>query len=267
MSLLVGLAAAAAGLALAGLGVFWIGFQTVPVGFKSEVPEDSEEKPEELERQPLPSHLPVPVGRSLHKALGEPPKVVQSAAVRGRGRYRLYGLLVPMRFRAWYQPGKSYRRTIEVTWFGRTVLRIKESWRGGRGYRSMAGWGTGDEQGSEIDLEGLRALWSETVWFPSAFAEARWTGPPDPSAEKGRQRKVTSRLDSAALAATFHGRSGRLQSLISDDGPRWQALFDDWRSFHGVEIPIVVRIHRQSSTWPDVVFVVDGVDYNLPVEA
>ena len=257
MSVLLGLAAAIVGLVLAGLGVFWIGFQTVPVGFTSTAASNPD-----LERRDLPSTLPDAVKRSLHKALGDPPRTLRSAAVRGRGRYRLYGLLVPMRFRAWYQPGKSYRRTIEVTWFGHTVLRVQDSWQGGRGHRHRSGWGSGEERGSDLDLDGLRALWTETVWAPSAFAQARWTGPEN----TGNRQQASSRLDSAALEARFDRRSGRLKSLTADDGPPWLARFDDWRPFHGIEIPIVVRVHRKSSTWPDIVFVVDGVDYDVPAE-
>lgn len=251
MSLLLGLALTLGGLALAGLGVFWVGFQTVGASYPA--PEDP---PPELPEEPLPDGLPPAVATYLETSLGQPAKRMRAVQAWGRGRLRMFGvMLAPMRFRARCEPGTSFEVTMEVMWFGRTILRVKERWAQGRGERRTTGWKQSEEAGPEVTLEALRHLWTAAAWAPGALADPElWEetddGPP--------------RLRPAALAAFFHRRSGRLRRFVAAEGPAWKADFGDWKPFHGVEIPSLVQLHPGGSGLPSAVYVVEGVLFEAP---
>ncbi|MCB1035296.1 MAG: hypothetical protein KDD47_15825 [Acidobacteria bacterium] len=270
MSQLLALLAAIGGLALAGLGVFWVGFQTVPAAYPDVSSPESPLVPAEPGEPSagarfLPVELPAYLAEHFREVFGAsstsftPPKI-STAVIWGRGRYRFYGFMVPMRFRGFYRPGESFFRTIDLTWFGRGVLRIRESFSEGVGRRSFEGWVKGEGKGGDLDPNLQQALWREAFWAPTVLFEVPW--------EKVSEDRF--RCPAAPFEARRHPKTGRLVSLEGElpsraDGtvPRWQAALRAWQRFHGIEIPTQVWICQRGSREAETLFVVQGVAYNL----
>lgn len=267
MSLVFALLAAVAGLALAGFGVFWVGFQTVPMSY----PDLPSAPPEPTaSRTPLPDGLPPALAEHFRRVfgletVGEGLPELATAVVWGRGRYRFYGFLVPMRFRTLHRPGESFYRVLEVTWFGRGVLRIREEYANGTGSRTLEGWAKGHETGEALDETLRQSLWREALWAPTVLATAPW--------QSLSPQRVS--FPTGGFEAALDPKTGRPASLEGGSGGgSWRANLGAWQRFHGIEIPTQVWLrHRQgkgaeeerSTAGPeaDAVFVAQGVAYNL----
>jgi hypothetical protein len=252
MSLLAALAATLLALGLIAFGVLWIGFQTVPAGYDAPDATILPETP-----AALPDSLPEAVRRFLHQRREDPLPRLDSAAVRGRGRLKLYGLLVPMRFRASYSADLGLHRVMEATWFGRPILRVEDRWQGGRGSRTLRGWQEAHLTGPDWDRLLERAFWTEAVWLPSVYATAAWT----PASSR------RCRLAAPALEARFHARTTRLLRLNATEPPPWSARFGAWRECQGIEVPFILWIHQGSRWRPELVLVAEGVQWGVPLSA
>lgn len=88
----------------------WIGLQVKPAPF----PRLAQNQPP-LRTVPLPGDLPAPVKRFYVVTYGERIPVVDTAVISGRGRMRLFGLHVPIRFRFTHEVGQNFRHDIELT--------------------------------------------------------------------------------------------------------------------------------------------------------
>lgn len=270
MSVLFALLATVSGIALVGFGVFWVGFQTVPASHP-DLPLPKGTSPffprpgNEGDTRALPEDLPAPLAEFFQGVFGELtdrreiPELT-SAVIWGRGRYRLFGFMVPMRFRSIHRPGESFYRTIEVTWFGRPVLRVREHFADGSGSRRVEGWATAHDHGPSVSEALRQTLWREAFWAPSALLKAPW---------KPASARSWS-FPEADFEVVFDTRSrrptridGRHPAAARDAKGRWRASLTAWNRFHGIEIPTQVWVRNPGGPEPDTLFVAQGVAYHV----
>jgi hypothetical protein len=165
-TLLTGAGAVAA---LLGLGL--VGLRVPPAAF-APVPRPAT-PPETV---PIPAGLPAPVERFIRQTYGDRVPVVKTAVVTGEGTMRVGGIAFPARFRFTHLPGKDYRHYIELTVFGRPVMKVNEYYVGGK-ERMELPMGV-EENNPRLDQGGFLGMWAELIrWLPAALVtdpQVRW---------------------------------------------------------------------------------------------
>ncbi len=149
--------------------VGWLGFRIQPRSFAP-----YPQRTPEIELVPLQTDLPLPVTRFLRLLYGEHIPVIKTVVIKGRATVRL-GLKMPTRFLFVHRAGYDYRHYFEVTWFGLPILKINESYLGGRSLFELP-FGTQDNDAS-VNQAANMALWAEAIWFPAIWAtdpRVRW---------------------------------------------------------------------------------------------
>jgi hypothetical protein len=200
--------------------------------------------------------------------IAEAAPVIESAVVWGRGRVFIRGVWLPHRFKAWYRPGESYYRRMEITWYQRPVIRAIDKCINGEGMFQM---GDRVERGSRIDQNQVLMLWAETVWMPSVFVH-------HPLVQWSPVDEVTARLvvpfgaHTDSLLAHFDSETGCMTHLSANRFPQdsdvkepWRIDLLLWKSFHGMLIPCQVAVAWGESGSPWSYWTVDGVAYNVNV--
>ncbi len=250
-----------AGIAGALGGVAWLGFKVPPVPF---APPDI--PGQDRGTLTLPDGLPAPVQR-YYRALTLFPRAA-SAYVSGRGRFLLapLSLWVPMRWRAYFEPGHQFRWETDLTWFGRTVLRgCDEIIAGNARFISGRQVMTGDA----IYRTECTVLWIYTLAFcPTALLELpgiEWEARDAVSARLHFTQYVadapplTLHFDPASSALTrvtterFHAASGTYRP--------YQARFGVRRTMGGASLSKNV-----SAAWGDAFYInieLECVRYNI----
>jgi hypothetical protein len=139
----------------------WLGLQVKPSPFPP-----LSETGSQPQAVPLPDGLPAPVERFFQELYGDRVPVIDSAVISGRGRLRIRGITFPARFRFTHQGGETYRHDIEVTFFGLTLMQVKEVYESGDARLELP---FGVSEGSRVDQGANLALWAEAIWFPSIW--------------------------------------------------------------------------------------------------
>jgi hypothetical protein len=217
---------------------------------------------------PLVPGLPAPVERHFRETLGQAPPRIETAVIWGRGRIQLRGLWLPMRFKAWYKPGRSFFRALEFTFYTRPFLRGNEYFLKGHGLFEIGG---DSDTGPTVDQSQNLALWAEAVWAPSILVH-----PPAPQWEPVDD--TTARLVipfqeyEDSILAHFDPESGCMTHLSamryrSNSGEKepWRADLLEWKDYEGLSLPckIAVAWGDPGSAWS--YWDVDGVAFNVDV--
>jgi hypothetical protein len=271
-------------LVLIGLGV--LGFTIPPRPFRSHPAPSHLSEP--LEFRP---DLPEPVRLHFARTIGtlaagqvrpegfcdmpsdfppaaETAPLIESAVVWGKGRAFIRGVWLPHRFKAWYRPGESYYRRMEITWYQRPVVRAIDKYINGEGLFQM---GDRVERDERIDQNQLLTLWAETVWMPSVFVHhpiIRWS----PVDEHTARLEVPFGENYDSLLAHFDPETGCMTHLSANRFPQdtdtkepWRIDLMMWKSFHGMLIPCRVAVAWGESGSPWSYWNVDGIAYNVNV--
>lgn len=250
---------------LAVLGLVALGFQMRPRPLRMH-PAPSRA----AQRQPLRADLPAPVRRHFQETLGADPLTVESAVVWGRGRAYVHGVWAPVRFRAWYLPGQAFLRRIEVTWFGRPILRGREALLRGAGVFELGGR---VEQGAAVDQSQTLALWAEAVWTPALLAlpgAARWEAVDDhsaclifPAGPDGQEDRLLAHFD--PLSGRMTHLTGMRTSFETAEKEPLHVDLMEWKVFNGVLIPYHIAVAWGETGTPWVYWQLDGVAENVKV--
>jgi hypothetical protein len=247
------------------LGAGWLGLKVRPAPFP--VPSTRTPPPDTV---PLPPGLPPPVERYFRAVMGDRVPLVETVVVSGRGSLRLAGLTLPMRVRFSHAAGRSYRHDIDCTWFGLPIVRVKETFVGGRARLDLP-FGV-VENDPKTDQAANQNLWGEAVWFPSVLVT-------DPRVRWEAVDATTARLivpfGDVEDRSTVHfdERTGLIRSLESQryrapsDSAKLVERFDAlaWADFHGIMAPASGTLTWLDQGTPWFVLTLDDVAYNVDV--
>lgn len=226
-------------------GTVWLGLRFEPDPL---APPDLEAGT--VDTVPVPDGLPAPVARFYEMLYGDRIPVVDSAVVSGRGRMRIAGVTFPARFRFSHVTGQDYRHYIELTLFGRPLMRVDEHFLDGRGRLDLP---FGVSEGPKVDQGANLALWAEAVWMPSVWVtdpRASW----QPIDASSARLTVPFGDEVETFTATFDPTTGLLDRMESmrfkgaddEDKVLWINAADEWGGLDGHPVPM-----RATVTWAD----------------
>jgi hypothetical protein len=249
------------------LTIGWLGFQIEPESFPPH-PETTKD----AGTVNVPPDIPEPVKRYYETAAGSHVPVIRSAVVWGKGRLRINGIWMPVRFKAYYLPGQAFHRYMEVTWFGKPFLKVSDVYMNGKGATNIEGIFNNRETGEKIDQGSNLALWGEMVFTPSVSitdTRVRWKAVDDDSARLvipyGEQNdELLFKLDEkTGLISNVSAQRYRGQD---DNKTPWRIELTEWKNFHSVKIPVRFAVTWEDEGSPWSYWTVEGVEYNVDIE-
>jgi len=248
------------------LTIGWLGFQIEPESFPPHP-----EKMKDAGTVDVPPDIPGPVKRYYEAAAGSHVPVIRSAVVWGKAKLRINGIWMPVRFKAYYLPGQAFLRNIEVTWFGKTILKVGDSYLNGEGVMKIEGLLNMTETGEKIDQGQNLAMWGETVFMPSvviADTRARWEAVDNDSA----RLIVPYGEQNDGLLYKFDKKTGLISNVSAqryrgqdDIKTPWLIEFNEWKFFHSVKIPVRFELIWEDEGSPWSYWTVEGVEYNVVI--
>lgn len=246
--------------------IVWLGFQIEPKSFSPHP-----EKTNDAGTVDVSPEVPEPVKRYYEAAAGSMVPVIKSAVVWGKAKFRINGIWMPVRFKAYYLPGQAFIRYLEVTWFGKTVLKVRDSYMNGEGVLKIEGLLNKRETGEKIDQGQNLALWGESVFMPSVFftnTSACWEIVDD----KTVRLVIPYGQQNDSLDFKFDRKSGLISQICAmrykgqnEEKTPWRIDITEWMTSHYVKIP-----SRSSVTWEDEgspwsYWTVEVVEYNVEI--
>ena len=254
------------GITVIFLGIIWLGFQIEPKIFSPHP-----EKTNDAGTVDVLPDIPALVKRYYDAAAGSMVPVIKSAVVWGKGKLRINGIWMPVRFKAYYLPGQAFIRYLEVTWFGKTVLKVRDSYMNGEGVLKTNGLLNMTETGEKIDQGQNLAMWGESVFMPSVFftnTGARWEIVDDKTVRLvipyGEQNDSLDFKFDLKTGLISHIWAMRYKGQNEEKTP-WRIDITEWMTSHYVKIP-----SRSSVTWEDEVspwsyWTVEDVEFNVEI--
>lgn len=244
----------------------FVGFQVMPNSFPPH-----REKTPYLQTVELPSNLPEPVYRHFAATLGNQIPEIESAVVTGRARFRISGLWMPVRFKAYYTPGKDFYRYMEITWFGIPLLKGRDSYINEEGSLRIEGVLSISERGDRINQGQNLAMWAEAVFMPSVFVT-------DPRVRWEAVNDTTARLvvpfggcvDN--LLVEFDPQTGLMTQMSAqryrdkeEMKTPWRVEFQKWDTLHSAKVPVQSALTWEDEGGPWAFFTIESVEYNVDV--
>lgn len=223
------------------------------------------------EVRPLPPGLPPPVERFYRRLYGGCVPVLRSAVITGTARMRLGGLSFPGRFRFTHDAGRGYRHYIEATLFGLPLMRVNETYLGGKARLELPFGMTEGEP--KVDQGANLALWAETAfWLPAVLVtdpRVRWEEQDDSAAVfvvpfgEAEERFVARFDEETGLLRLLEAR--RYKGPSSKTKTPWRCEAREWADVGGNIIPTAGSLTWANEGTPWMVFRADDVVYNVGV--
>jgi hypothetical protein len=243
-----------------------VGLQIMPKSFSPH-----HEKTPDMHWIELPSDLPKPVYRHFATTLGDQIPEINSAVVSGKARFKFSGIWMPVRFKAYYIPGRDFYRYMEITWFGLPILKGQDSYINQEGSLRIGGMLNIFEQGDKINQGQNLAMWGEGVFAPSVFVadpEVRWESLNETSA----RLQVPFGEQKESFLVSFDSQTGLMTQMSAlryrdqeDEKTPWRIEFLDWDTFHSVKVPVNVAVAWEDEGGPWAFFTIEDVEYNVDV--
>lgn len=219
----------------------------------------------------LPADLPAPVRRHFESLSPGPLPRTETAIIWGRMRMKVFGLWMPMRMRSYFEAGRQFSRRMDVCWSGVPFMTAVDSYLDGVGRLQLRSETASNEaigQGQRI------ALWAEAALTPSVYLtsdQVRW----EPAGEhRARLKVMVDGGDDETLTWDFHPQTGRLVTITAlrhrhgtPEKVIWRADYLNWRTLHGVLLPVKLQATWDDQGTPYAVMEIDGAAFNLDVAA
>lgn len=225
----------------------------------------------EPETRPLPPGLPPPVERFYRRVYGGRLPLIRSAVIAGRARMRLGGITFPARFRFTHEAGRAYRHYIEATLFGLPLMKVNETYLGGKARLELPFGVTEGEP--KVDQGANLALWAESAfWLPAILVtdeRVRWEGVDESTAllvvpfGAGEERFV-ARFDEATGVLRLL-EAERYKSPSSERKTLWRCEAREWTKVGGSAVPAVGSLTWADEGTPWAEFRAEDVAYNAEV--
>ncbi|MFB0545508.1 MAG: DUF6544 family protein, partial [Anaerolineae bacterium] len=178
----------------------------------------------------------------------------------------LIKLWLPLVWKEYFIPGRTFVWEAELKWFGFTILRGKDEFVGGKGRMVIGGQVA---EGEGFDQADNQRIWHESFWMPAALAEdsrVRWEAVDDTTVKmfipyKDGEDELRLKFDPQThlLTDLF---SKRYSSDDQEMRPYWET-YRDYREFNGVLVPTSLGAAYDEDFY--VYLTVDGIVYNVDV--
>ena len=247
----------------------WLGLRIKPAPFAA-----FPQAPGAVETVPLPGDLPAPVERFYRQVYGDRVPVITSAVLSGRATLRpvMAFPAFPSRFCFTHIAGQDYRHYLEITMFGRPLIKGNEHFLDGKGHLDLGPVGV--DEGPHVDQAGNLGLWAESIWLPAIFltdSRVRWEAVDDTTAIM----VVPFGEEEEHLVLRFDPQTGMLRFLEAmryresiDEGKiLWICEALGWTTIAGYTLPAEGRVTWFDQGKPWAVFNVEEVVYNADVQA
>lgn len=246
--------------------LIWLGLQITPRPFP-----DYPEAGSPGERVAIPSDLPHPVRRFYRSVFGEEVSEIQTAVITGRGKMRIQGVRLPVRFRFTHEAGLGYRHYIEATFYGLPILKVNEYYLDGKGRMELPFGVIEDEP--KVDQGANLGLWAESVWFPSLFLtdpRVRWEAIDPVTASLvvpfgGEEERFIVRFDPQSGLLTFL-ESMRYKGAEGDEKILWINEAREWGAIDGHKTLVEGALVWFDEGSPWFVFQVEDIRTNVDVD-
>jgi hypothetical protein len=248
------------------LTIGWLGFQIEPESFSPHP-----EKTKDVGSIEVLPDIPEPVKRYYNAVSGSHVPEVRSAVIWGKAKLRINGIWMPVRFKAYNLPGQAFLRYLEVTWFGKTIIKVSDSYMNGEGVMKIEGLINMNETGEKIYQGQNLAMWGETVFMPSvviADNRVRWEAVDDEAA----RLVIPYGKKNDSLLYKFDMKTGLITNVSAqryrgqeDKKTPWFIEFTEWKTFHSVKIPVQFAVIWKDEESPWSYWTVEGVEYNVDI--
>jgi hypothetical protein len=204
-----------------------------------------------LKTIPLPAVLPAPVERFFREIYGEEIPLIESAVISGKVTLRMFGQTLPGRFRFTHNAGQDYRHYMEATWFGMPIMKVHETYIGGKSRLELP-FGVVDDE-PKVNQAANLGLWAESMWLPGIFLtdpRIRWSAVDDVTAELvvpfgEEEERFTVRFDpSSGLLQRMEAM--RYKDAASEEKTLWICEALEWTQVNGKP-----TLKKGSLTWFD----------------
>jgi hypothetical protein len=252
---------------LVGLAfLIWVGLQIAPRPFP-----DYPEAGTPGEEIAVPHDLPHPVKRFYRGVYGGEMSEVHSAVITGRGKMRIQGLRLPVRFRFTHDAGEGYHHYIEATLYGFPILTVNEYYLEGKGRMELPFGIIEDEP--KVNQGANLGLWAESIWFPALFltdSHVRWEAIDEVTASlvvplDGEEERFIARFDPQSGMLTFL-ESMRYKGAEGDEKILWINEAREWGEIDGHKTLVKGALVWFDEGSPWFVFQVEDVSYNVDVD-
>jgi hypothetical protein len=256
-----------AGGSLAAIGgLVYLGLKTPPGSFPP--PEDLTRL---YDRVDFSGDFPDPVKYHLTGTFGEKVPVINTAIVWGQARYKINGLNLPMRFKTHYIPGQHFYRDMEVTWYGRPIIRGYDYYLLGEGRLEANGLMNLYHAGEKTNQAQVLSMWAEAMWMPSIFItddRLRWEEIDDVTARlvfpiNGGEESLLARFDKQTGILRYV--SGMRYRNEQENRIPWRVDYSGWTARHGVRIPRKMAASWADQDSPYATYIMEGIEYNVDV--
>jgi hypothetical protein len=216
--------------------------------------------------------MPAPVSRFYSVVYGPTyvkPQMptLDPAVVTGRGSVVVAGIHIPVLFQAYYDGHGTFRREMEMTWFGKPIGKVVHGYRDDIGIYQMLGKTAKDDKTAQAENI---SYWAEAVWLPSVFLgddRVRWEAVDDVTARlvvplgEGEDSLLVKFSPTTYLIDSVSAQ--RYRDAQAAEKTTWQVQYRNYQSIHDTMVPTQLLVSWGEKGNPVEVLTVENIEYGV----